>query len=313
MKLDQAWASHEATSPFLSLAETSDLSDVWNFAWTHIGYEFRLGRNASVDNGLLHISALNALGRAVKAGHIFAIFGITTFAFLDVREGPFGGWERHLRGARALLDIHCNKDTQFKDICGRTPGLQQAISLLNWYDVMGLVIHQDRDLIFDDWHREYMDDAFFDLVGCPREKFQLYVNVASRHISKDVQNSYHLVLTQLLQLATNRMDEQTLLHDGWRLGAVLAAVSCLAPKINDTVGIIADRICDVVENVNRDHEAYVHLAVIVYLTGVYGTTTRHGVMVRRYWSFFNSRTVPEYPLAQELCDKARSQRRGLAC
>ena len=308
-KLDQAYITISKHSA-LSEIDNAGLSDVWNFARKHIELQLRSGGNGNHDDQLLHSNALIALSRMVKAGHILAIFGITTFAYLDVREGPFGTWERHLRGARALLDTHCRSSTELKGVCDRTPGLQQAVALLNWYDVMGLIVHQDRDLIFEDWHREHMDDSLFDLVGCSRETFQLYVSIANHQIGRNTQQSYRMAILQLLKVANRSTDEGSLLRDGWRLGAVLAAVSSLNDDDygDDIAGLIAEKICDVAEQVDQTHGTYVHFALTVYLTGIYGTRARHQNMVRRYWAYFNSCQNPQYPHAQEMCDKARAKR-----
>jgi hypothetical protein len=51
---------------------------------------------------------------------------------------------------------------------------EQAVSLFNWFDVMGSVIRRDKSLVFEDWHREDMDDKFLSYVGCPRDVFDFY-------------------------------------------------------------------------------------------------------------------------------------------
>ncbi|KIW72562.1 hypothetical protein PV04_00744 [Phialophora macrospora] len=295
---------------------TDDLSDIWEFAWKRTASNCNYpDEDVNSNPQFLHLTALSALSRMVQAGHIYAIFGITTFAFLDVREGPFGDWGRHLRGARALLDTHCGNLAQFIRVCDSTPGLQQAVSLLNWYDVMGSVVHQDRQLIFDEFHREYMDDSLFELTGCERETFQLYIDVVHRRESTafDMEKSCHLNLLQLLKLHSQHADQhstqQSLLQDAWRLAAVLSSVvqSPSSLECLRIVTMVLDRVCTIVSAIRQDNEAYIHLALTVYLMGVYGTTDHHQAEVKRYWSFFNSREVPEYPHAQELCDRERKR------
>ncbi|EXJ92675.1 hypothetical protein A1O3_01227 [Capronia epimyces CBS 606.96] len=300
---------------------TDDMSDIWKFAWkrtaSHVG---RPDKNVNDDDDpqFLHLAALSALSRMVRAGHIFAIFGITTFAFLDVREGPFGDWGRHLQGARALLNIHCGNLAEFTQVCDSTPGLQQAVSLLNWYDVMGSVVHQDRQLVFDAFHREYMDDSLFELTGCERETFQLYINVVHRREphSFDMEKLYHLTVIQLLKLQTQHDDQdssqQSLIRDAWRLGAVLACVgrSAFSSECLLIVTMVIDKLCTIISTIRQNNEAYLHLALPVYLIGVHGTKDKHQAQVKLYWSFFNCRKVPEYPHAQELCDHEREREKN---
>jgi hypothetical protein len=319
-KLNLGRSEPEISQTPLPSPNTDDLSDIWEFAWKRTYPDADVHGNPQ----FLHLTALSALSRMVQAGHIYAIFGITTFAFLDVREGPFGDWGRHLRGARALLDTHCCNLAQFIRVCDSTPGLRQAVSLLNWYDVMGSVVHQDQQLIFDAFHREYMDDSLFEHTGCERETFQLYMDVVRRRESTaaaafDMEKSCHLNLLQLLNLHPHphpQHDDQhsthqqsLLLKDVWRLGAVLCSV-VQSPSSSECLRIVTmvlDRVSTIVSAIRQDNEAYIHLALTVYLMGVYGTTNHHQAEVKRYWSFFNSRKVPGYPHAQELCDRERKR------
>jgi hypothetical protein len=91
-KLDQARSSHTARTSGLTTCDTEDLYVIWEYAWKHIEYTLWSGKYVDVDHELLHTAALNALSRVVRAGHVFAIFGITTFAYMDVKEGAFGDW-----------------------------------------------------------------------------------------------------------------------------------------------------------------------------------------------------------------------------
>lgn len=294
--------------------EYSGFFDVWAFAWKRISLRMNGG---SPDDGLgsdlLYSNALQGLKRSVESGDILAVFGITVFAFLDVREGPFGYWTRHLRGARALLDVHCRNWGELSNLYQTTPGLKQAISLLNWYDVMGAIIHKDRGLVFDDFHRVEVDPVLFDLVGCARDTFFVYVRLAEGHMSELTHETYHSSLAQLLQLSHNISDERLLLQDAWRYASVLVALEELYPDAHQeaasTSTMIADKICDIVELIQPKSAAYIHLPVAVYFVGIHAATERHHEVGRRFWGYFDSNPTPAYPNAQAMSDARRQKRR----
>ena len=219
-----------------------------------------------------------------------------------------------MRGARALLDVHCQNWGQLSNLYQSTPGLKQAISLLNWYDVMGAIIHKDRRLVFDDFHRVEIDPTLFELVGCPRETFFVYVRIAEGHMSELSHETYHTSLAQLLQLSHSMHDETLLLQDAWRYASILVALEELYPDAETEAGntstVIADKICDLLELIQPRSAAYLHLPVAVYFVGIHAATERHHEVVSRFWGYFDSNPIPSYPNAQAMCDARRQRRRS---
>jgi hypothetical protein len=307
-------------------AEFIGFFDVWAFAWKRISSRMNGSNNhfsvATVpkvpDDGLnqdlLYTQALQGLKRSVESGDILALFGIAVFAFLDVREGPFGYWSRHLRGARALLDVHCKNWGELSNLYQVTPGLKQAISLLNWYDVMGAIIHKDRKLVFDDFHRVEIDPVLFDLVGCPQDTYFVYVRIAEGYMATLSHEIYHVSLSQLLQLSNHTTDERLLLQDAWRYASILVALEALYPDVESEQGnsstLIADRVCDIVERIQPKSAAYIHLPVAVYFVGIHASTEKHHRVVSQFWGYFDSHPNPSYPNAQAICNDRRQQRRS---
>ena len=294
--------------------EYTGFFDVWAFAWKRISLRMTGGTpDDGLDQDLLYSNALQGLKRSVESGDILALFGITVFAFLDVREGPFGQWTRHLRGARALLDVHCRNFGELSVLYQSTPGLKQAISLLNWYDCMGAIIHKDRGLVFEDFHRVEIDPALFDLVGCPRDTFFVYVRLAEGHLSELSHETYHSSMAQLLQLSHSTDDEKLQLQDAWRYASVLVALEELYPDVASeaatTSTVIADKICDIIEVVPPASASYLHLPVAVYFVGIHAATERHHEVGRHFWGYFDSNPTPAYPNAQTMSDARRQKRR----
>ncbi|KPI38822.1 uncharacterized protein AB675_5782 [Cyphellophora attinorum] len=296
-------------------AEYTGFVDVWAFAWKRISLRMTgASHNDGLDQDLLYSNALQGLKRSVESGDILALFGITVFAFLDVREGPFGHWTRHLRGARALLDVHCSNFGELSVLYSSTPGLKQAISLLNWYDCMGAVIHKDRGLVFADFHRFEIDPVLFDLVGCPRDTFFVYVRLAEGHMSALSHETYHSSMSQLLNLSHNTTDDRLLLQDAWRYASILVALEELYPNVASeaapTSTVIADRLCDIVERILPTSAAYIHLPVAVYFIGIHASTERHHEVSQRFWSYFDTNPTPAYPNAQNMSAARRQKRRS---
>lgn len=313
LQYTQARAGHDQRT--VPDDEYTGFFDVWAFAWERISSRMNGGSlSDGLDHDLLYSNALQGLKRSVESGDILAVFGITVFAFLDVREGPFGYWSRHLRGARALLDVHCQDWGQLSMLYQSTPGLKQAISLLNWYDVMGAIIHKDRRLVFADFHRVELDPALFELVGCPRETFFVYVRIAEGFMSELSHETYHSSLAQLLQLAHSTSDERLLLQDAWRYASILVALEELYPDAENEAGntstVISDKICDIVEMIQPSSAVYLHLPVAVYFVGIHAATERHHTVAERFWGYFDANPIPSYPNAQAMSDARRQRRRS---
>lgn len=110
------------------------LSSIWFFAWKRMTQSIPVDDASDVEYALCHTAAVEALLQPVDQEGIRAIFGIATFAFIDVYKEPFAAWSRHLKGARAVLDLHSPTPERFAELCSEINGLQEVVSLLCWYD-----------------------------------------------------------------------------------------------------------------------------------------------------------------------------------
>lgn len=297
----------------LDYEDDHDINGIWTFAWRQISQRLQGGtEEEGCDQDQLYADALHGLTKAVECSNILAIFGITTLAFLDVQEGPFGQWTRHLKGARALLDLHCQGYSQLLQLYASTPGLKQAVSLLNWYDVMGQLVHQDRRLVFEDFHRIEMEETLFDLVACPRATFCLYVQIAQGRMTSFPHQIYHSVTSQLLQVSCSFDDQHLLLQDAWRYATFHAALECLHPDGNENTkeasALVADKICDLIDKMDPLESTYVHLPVPVFFMGIHASTERHLRVADSFWSHFDSLSLPSYPYARSLYEERRQRR-----
>ncbi|KPI41814.1 uncharacterized protein AB675_5306 [Cyphellophora attinorum] len=290
------------------------VAGVLHFAWDHISQGLReIGSQEALNKHLLYSRALQGLNQAVEESDILGIFGMTTLAYLDVREGPFGRWSRHLYGARGLLDLHCQDFEGLSQLYATTPGLKQAISLLLWFDVMGLVVHQDRHLIFDDFHRRDMDPVLFELVGCAQDTFRLYVEIAQGYTTAAPHQAYHRIHTQLLKVSHNPNDEKLLLQDSWRIAAFYVALDHVHPdtvkETNEAAALIADNICDIVDKIlSLENHLYVHLKVQVFFMSIFATEERHLQRADSFWKFCESSSPPSSFTAQKLAAERRRRR-----
>ncbi|PVH80442.1 hypothetical protein DL98DRAFT_459456 [Cadophora sp. DSE1049] len=278
------------------------LSSVWTFAWKTMAHH--LTPDDILDNvgySLCHTAAVQTLSQAISQSGIEAIFGIVTFAFVDVYKGPFGAWPRHLRGARALLDLHCSDGAELGILCDDTSGLQEAISILCWYDATGLIVTKDRDLIFEDWHRQFMDDSIFGLVGCPKDTFMSLVKVARAirsPISLDPSLSCN-VAEQLLQISASPQDHALLLQDAWRYTVVMIIFEALVRPSTEVLRAVmhklTQKICDILHTIPGESAKYRHLPLAVYMAGRYAQTREQSLAVQAYWRTCNSFKDPIYP------------------
>ncbi|CAJ0555436.1 Ff.00g055010.m01.CDS01 [Fusarium sp. VM40] len=280
------------------------LADVWQLVWhrTSISGQLQPGDNLDAESLAMQSAALRGLNAALKKDEITAIFGIVTFAFLDVYEAPFGDWKRHLLGARALLDLHCTDRTGLQGLYQRVPGLRQAVSLLMWYDVMGAFLTMNDLLIFEEWHRVDMDENLFQLVHCPRSAFELAILVMQARAVGQKGHSLHLQITKQLLLCQNT-DHQTrpapLLQDAWRYGIVMAAInldrSSDNQELDETMCLLAERICQAVKATPPNSGRYRHLAGPIMLLGANSRLPRCAEVVDSYWMTCSSLRPPIYP------------------
>ena len=186
------------------------------------------------------LAALAHVNRAIAAANPFAFLGIATFAVFEVCDDTtFGEWQRHLYGARHLLDYHrCQNLADLQRLAAMVPGLMDILARLVWFDVSGAVVHgvvdgpvssgaaeegweMDMDmgavmdseasssakparpgLIFDDWHRQVLlDDDFFATVGVPADACALYVDVAKARLARRPVQACLRATEQLLRVA----------------------------------------------------------------------------------------------------------------
>lgn len=272
------------------LVNTGDpLSAVWTFATRRMSQCLSVGEVTSVDDVLSCTSAVAALRRAVDRSGIKAIFAIATFAFLDVYKGPFGVWQQHLRGARAVLDSYCTTEEQLAGLCSQTNGLREILSLLCWYDVTGLVVKREvRDLIFDDYHRKLMDDGIFDLVGCPLDAFMLLTAIAKSD-SKNVALESNICVSAVDQLMSGSStgEPRADLGQAWRCAAVLALFEVNSiQRANNKDRIkrqLIDGICQILMSIPPQSAKYRHLPFAAFMAGRHAQLSQHTQAVKGYW------------------------------
>ncbi|CAK7201356.1 hypothetical protein SEUCBS139899_004060 [Sporothrix eucalyptigena] len=229
---------------YLSLPETTGLlSDLCVFIQARLEGRSLAPRQQPLDSLEMvkhRLAALAHVNRAIAAANPFAFLGIATFAVFEVCDDTaFGEWQRHLYGARHLLDYHrCQTLADLQRLAAMVPGLMDILARLVWFDVSGAVVHGavdgpvlqsvDEDmnsdvmdiattsaaapssatpatpgLIFDDWHRQVLlDDEFFATVGVPADTCALYVDVAKARLVRRPVQACLRATEQLLHVAS---------------------------------------------------------------------------------------------------------------
>lgn len=282
-----------------SSSSSYSLSELWQLIWQRVS-EPVLNRDVGVDFLALHSAALEELRKATMHGDIMAMFGIVTFSFLDVFEGPFGDWDKHLLGARALIDLHCKTWEELDALYNEVPGLQHAMFLLIWYDIMGTFISGKSSPIFDDLHRASISEDFFGLVRCPKDTFDLYIQVIASRNGQAPDNLAYLAMEQILRIAP---EEQTIvasaLQNAWRYGAAISAlqVSKSNPSAShqSVIALLADKLCTTVNAISPTSGEYRHMACAVSILGTCCSLSQHAATVERYWGICGSLDRPIYP------------------
>lgn len=242
-----------------------------------------------VDDVLSHTTAVAALRHAIERSGIKAIFGIATFAFMDVYKGPFGAWQQHLKGARAVLDLYSITEEQLLSLCSQTSGFREILSLLCWYDVTGLIVRRDRGLIFEDRHRKFMDDGIFDLLGCPKDTYILLTAIAKLgfpHVIREP-SLYFSAVDQLLKISSGTQTHSHLLNDAWRYATVLSIFEADSVVRMDNENKVKresiDRICQILEAIPPQSAKYRHLPFAAFMAGRHAQLPRHTQAVTAYW------------------------------
>ena len=275
------------------------------------------------------LAALASLSETLQTASPVAFLGITVFAFLEVvSDAPFGQWQRHLRGARSLLDYHCRDREEFSSLSCRVTGLTEMVVYLAWWDTIGTIIRRlsgsysddDNELIFLDWHRDVIDDDFFGVVGCPAETFQLFVMLAKSSSSSDEitgskskANEYIQIMGQLLAIGSDA-SEQGRCRDAWKCVAAIAVISLQSPDSESqidqdedvrraTIDIAVDRICKVLDSTCPASRLYIHMATAAFIAGINATSSRHCEVLRTYWHGCQVGEHPRYWEAFVECER----------
>ncbi|KAH6695522.1 hypothetical protein F5X68DRAFT_258128 [Plectosphaerella plurivora] len=263
------------------------------------------------------LATLASLNEVLETADPVAFLAIAVFAFFEVvSDGAFGEWQRHLRGARSLLDYHCHSPAEFTALSSRVPGLSEMLAYFNWWDVVGGVIRRlrrtpggrEEGLIFLEWHRGLMDEDFFVAVGCPGNTFQLFVSLAgwSEEEPGDLHERYVQAMGQLLQLGTDQ-SQQGQCGDAWRCAAAIAVLTW-----DDTIGsgtrqaaltCAVDRICQIVAAAPPTSRYYAHMATAVFLAAINASSPDHCGVVETYWRNCQTGEFPRYHGVRAQCEE----------
>ncbi|KAK2608851.1 hypothetical protein QQS21_002564 [Conoideocrella luteorostrata] len=264
----------------------------------------------SIDTARHRLVALIGLNEALEAGNPFAFLGIAAFAVLEVCDSPFGEWQRHLHGAKSLLDYHCPNPAALESLSRTVTGLTEIVARLVWFDTLGAIARGTRGLIFDDWHRRTVDHRLFQVVGCSSDSFDLFSWVASGRVATDAVTS---CVTAIEQLAKIDSDESP-----WGLSAnvnrcasaisVLAQLDLAEATTMRALASAVDRACQLIAAMAPSSMYYIHVAVSAYLAGMHASSTHQCQILRTYWHRCNNAGVQRYPDGLAKCeDRWRSK------
>lgn len=272
------------------------------------------------------LETLSSLNEVLATADPIAFLAIAVFAFFEVvSENAFGEWQRHLRGARSLLDHHCRNRDEFDSLSSRVPGLAEMIAYFTWWDVIGNVIRrlkgsqagQEDGLIFLDWHRSLMDDDFFATVGCPLKVFELFVSLVKsgqagspggEPSSTQAQGGFVQAMGQLLQLGMDTTP-QGRVTDTWRCAAAIAVLTWdndgdpLAEDKRAALESAVGRICHTVALVPPSTRFYTHMAMGVFLGAINASTSEHCQALDSYWQNCQGGEFPRYSGARAQCQE----------
>lgn len=266
------------------------------------------------------LAALSCLNQAVEIADPVAFVGMLAFAFFEVTsDGSFGHWQRHLRGARSLLDCHCYSREQFRSLCRSVTGLPEIISYFCWWDITGAVIRrltgdasaEDQELIFLDWHRDVMSKDLFNSVGCPPDTFQLFVALAKTSgaaTSEEALQSRDKAMGQLLQLGLDSTYRGRC-RDAWRCAAVIVVVTWYqvsrpyGEPENVALQRAVERICQILPSCSPSSRFYAHMAKPVFLAAMHATSSQQCGVLSKYWSNCQDGRFPRYPGALGQCQE----------
>lgn len=254
------------------------------------------------------LDTLVGLKETLAIGNPFALIGIAAFAFFEVCDSGFGQWQRHLVGAKSLLDYHCTCIEELDNLSTEVTGLKAIISRLVWFDTIGAIGRGTADMIFDPWHRAILDDEFFRIVGCPAETFCLFAKIAAKESTDGDPDLLLSALEQLLKLEQGE-SEWSISANIFRCAAVLAILTkseeqrpATAVSKKAMVTLAVDRLCRMLAALQPTCQFYIHLAVPAYLAGIHATTSEQCHTVREYWHNCSHAGVRRYPDGLARCE-----------
>jgi hypothetical protein len=267
----------------------------------------------SIDTARHRLAALVGLNEALEAGNPFAFLGIAAFAVLEVCDSPFGEWQRHLHGAKSLLDYHCPDPPALAQLSHTVTGLTEIVARLVWWDTLGAIARGSKGLIFDDWHRQTLDQRLFQVVGCAADTFDVFSRVAKGEVATDALSCCILAMEQLAKIDAN--------ESAWALSANVnrcASAIAVLSQMEETadghakraLDSAVERACQLISCMTPTSIYYIHVAVSVYLAGMHAVSTHQCQILRAYWHHCNHAGVQRYPDGLAKCEE-RWKMRGL--
>ncbi|KAH0594774.1 hypothetical protein MHUMG1_07609 [Metarhizium humberi] len=267
----------------------------------------------SIDTARHRLAALIGLNEALEAANPFAFLGIAAFAVLEVCDSPFGEWQRHLHGAKSLLDYHCADPPALEQLSHTVTGLTEIVARLVWWDTLGAIARGSKGLIFDDWHRQTLDQSIFEVVGCSADTFDLFSRVAKGEVATDALSCCILAMDQLAKIDPDE-SAWVLSANVNRCASAIAVLAQLEGTAHDhaqrAMNSAVERACQLIARMTPSSIYYIHVAVSAYLTGMHATSTRQCQILRAYWHHCNHAGVQRYPDGLAKCEE-RWRARGL--
>lgn len=294
---------------------------IWDFMHARIpGYVYHYSMKSeetpeSMESVRHYLEALMVLNETLATANPVALLGIATFAFFEVCDGPFGEWQCHLYGARSLLDHHCNSRLDLDRLSQEITGLTEIVAHLVWFDTIGTIIRGHTGLIFDDWHRQTLDESFFNGVGCPSETFNLFVDLAKVDIASNALDFSIRAMDQLLKVEKDQTDRAHSAN-AYRCTAVIAVLSRMRDVLDNNnynidsansrsraLASAVDQVCEAIASIPSTSRYFTHLAATAYMAGLNANTVEQCNIVRSYWQNCRSVDFTHYMDAQARCEE----------
>ncbi|EGR44431.1 uncharacterized protein TRIREDRAFT_70351 [Trichoderma reesei QM6a] len=295
-----------SSNRYLSVEALRLISRLRDFVQARIdGHPARASRDLweSETMARYRLNALMSLKDTLKATNPFAFIGIAAFAFFEVCDSGFGDWQRHLYGAKSLLDFHCKSRRELDTLSESVTGLGEMVVRLVWFDTCGSIIRGTTDLIFEPWHRELLTESFFRTVGCASDTFRLFTRVASGEVASNPSTSVILAMAQLLKLGQGSSDWDRS-ADAYRCAGVIAVLTRVRDEqsAESTISLAVDRTCQIIAATPSSSQFYIHMAVPAYLAGINASSMKQCDVIRAYWHNCNHAGVRRYPDGLARCE-----------